>query len=156
LTGAAIRLRPATAADCALTFGWANDPEVRAASFFSRPITEDEHRIWYAESLAGARVLYIAELRAVPIGLARLDPLPDNRAEVGLTIAAPYRGRGLAVRVLDTLCRTAVDRGCADLVARVRTDNPRSRRAFERAGFRWQCDAAVNGVEAWQLERELD
>jgi RimJ/RimL family protein N-acetyltransferase len=151
-----VRLRPATEADRALTFKWANDPQVRAASFFSAPITEDQHRAWYAKSLAGARTLYIVEWRNVAIGLLRLDPLSKGTAEIGITIGAEYRGRGFAVPALEALCTVAADTGTQTLVARIRIDNPRSRRTFERAGFRCERSDAVNGVAGFKLVRELD
>lgn len=151
-----IRLRPATEADRALTFKWANDPQVRAASFFSAPITEDQHSAWYAKSLAGARTIYIAEWRNAAIGLVRLDPLTEGTAEVGITIGAEYRGRGFAAPVLEALCTTAADGGMHKLVARIRVDNPRSRRTFERAGFRCERSDAVNGIAGFKLVRELD
>ena len=150
-----VRLRPATEADCPLTLKWANDPQVRAASFFSKQIAENEHRTWYARSLAGARTLYILEWRTVPVGLARLDPLPGHEAEVGLSVAAEYRGRGFAVPALEALCAAAAGIGLQRLIARVRVDNPRSRHTFERAGFRCERGDAVNGIPGFRLVREL-
>ena len=153
---AEVGLRPATEADCALTLKWANDPQVRAASFSVEPISEEEHHAWFARSLAGARTLYIAQWRGIPIGLARLDPLPDQGAEVGLTVAAEHRGRGFAVPMLDALGAAAAASGVRRLVARIRVDNPRSRRAFERAGFRSDGSDAVNGVPGVRFVRELE
>lgn len=156
MSHAAITLRPAAETDCALTFKWANDPQVRAASFHAAPIGEKEHRAWYAKSLAGARKLYVVEWREVAIGVARLDPLPDRVAEVGITIGAEHRGRGFAIPVLEALCTLAAEDHVRRLVARVRVDNPRSRHTFERAGFRCECSDAVNGVAGFKLVRELE
>ena len=147
-----IRLRPALPDDCERVFAWANDPVTRAASFNAATIPLDVHRRWYDASLRGARTLYIAEANSTAIGLARLDPVDGETAEVGLTLAADHRGRGHAVRVLDALCKRAAASGLRKLIARIRDDNLRSRVVFERAGFERRSEETVDGIAATRYE----
>ncbi|HEY5566505.1 MAG TPA: GNAT family N-acetyltransferase [Gammaproteobacteria bacterium] len=147
-----IRLRRALPDDCERVLAWANDPVTRAASFRSETIPPDVHRRWYDDSLRGARTLYIAESNAIAIGLARLDTIDGETAEVGLTLAADHRGRGHAARVLDALCKQAAAAGLRKLVARIRDDNIKSRVVFERAGFARRSTETVDGIGATRYE----
>lgn len=151
----AIELRPASAEDCDLVFRWANDPETRAASFNSEPISLEAHRHWYREALSGARTLQIAERDAQPIGLARLDPVDAGTAEVGLLLDAQYRGQGLAIGLLRALLDFAARSGLRLLIARIRADNNRSRRVFERAGFLFAGKETIGDVNAVRYNYRL-
>jgi RimJ/RimL family protein N-acetyltransferase len=148
MTRAVVTLRPAAPGDRARVLEWSNDPAARAASFDSAPIAPDAHAAWYASSLAGARQLFIAEQDASAVGLARLERIDATTAEVGLVLAAEWRGRGLALPVLEALCDAATATGFARLVARVRNDNPRSLHTFARAGFARDGEETVNAATA--------
>ena len=63
-------------------------------------------------------------------------------------LAAEWRGRGLALPVLEALRDAAAAAGFERLVARVRNDNPRSLRTFERAGFAHDGEETVNATTA--------
>lgn len=141
-------LRPARADDCMRVLDWANDPEARRASFHSEPIPEQTHRHWFDAALAGARRLYIVELAGVPAGVARLDAAGPGTAEASLNIAPEHRRRGLAGPVLAELVERAAEAGYGTVVARIRTDNPASRKAFARAGFEPGGRDTVNGIDA--------
>lgn len=147
-------LRAAAEADRDRILAWANDPETRAASFNSKPISEAAHSAWFAESLAGARHLYVIEQDGTPIGLARLDPTADNEAVVSLTIASEHRGRGVGPTALAVLSDEAASLGISRLLARIQKTNTRSQRAFERAGFARCGEAIVQGTPALLYELE--
>jgi RimJ/RimL family protein N-acetyltransferase len=144
----AVSLRPASPADSERMFEWANDPATRAASFRPARITRAEHRRWCAESLAGARLLFIVEVTATPTGLVRLDRIDSATAEVGILVAKEQRGRGLSVPALRALIDVARDAGFRNLLARIRLDNLQSRHIFERAGFELAGEDTVHGVQA--------
>jgi len=133
---------------------WANDPETRAVSFHSDPISEAAHSAWFAESLAGARDLYIIEWDGAPIGLVRLDPLIEREAIVSLTIAPEFRGRGLGPTALAVLAKKASDLGISRLLAKIRKTNTRSQRTFERAGFALRGEEVMHGIPALLYEFE--
>jgi RimJ/RimL family protein N-acetyltransferase len=144
-----IRLREAAEHDCDLVFAWANDPETLAASFRPDSVPLEEHRAWYAQTLKRGRTLFILESNvAVPVGLARLDPIGGHAAEVGLIIAPECRGRGLAARAIAAVIEGAAAEQTTRLVAKIRPTNARSQRAFSRAGFVLDGEEVVAGVRA--------
>ena len=141
-------LRAAAEADRDRVLAWANDPDTRAASFDSKPISEAAHSAWFADSLAGARHLYIIERDGLPVGGARLDPAGPTEALVSLTIAPEHRGQGIAPPALATLSDKAATLGTLRLLAKIRKTNTRSQRAFERAGFALRGEELVHGSAA--------
>lgn len=151
-----VQLRPATALDRELVYEWARDPLVRAASFSTEPISWETHCAWFGESLGGARSLFVIEADGVPVGLARLDPRESNSAEVGILLSERGRGRRLSLAALDALMQIAVGNGLGSLIARVREDNPRSRRLFERAGFGLRCRETVRGIGAVRYDFDCE
>jgi RimJ/RimL family protein N-acetyltransferase len=148
-------LRPATHEDSRRVWEWASDPETRAASFHSGPIPWSEHERWYAASLSGeTRHLRIAEAGGAAVGLVRLDRMDGDAtaAEIGVNLAPGHRGRGLAAPILLAARAEASSLGFARVVARIRSGNERSIRAFERAGFAFAGTERVAGVDARRYE----
>jgi len=157
--GGKVVTRPAGLADCRRVFEWANDPETRKASFFDASIPLADHERWYADSLDGdRRILRIAEVDATPVGLIRFDrdAKDPKTAEIGINMAPKHRDRGLAAPVLLAARRDAATLGIRRLVARIRTENRRSIRAFERAEFVFVGAARVRGSDAARYEIILD
>jgi len=97
-----LKVRPATAGDCSLLFGWANDPVVRRAAFSMEPIPWASHQRWFAARLAaGASRIFIAQdSSGVPVGQIRFDPAHANELEVDVTVGPEHRGRGLGAAVI--------------------------------------------------------
>ena len=154
MDASSLLLRAAVDADRDRVLVWANDPDTRAASFHCEPIAEAAHSAWFAESLTGARNLYIIERDGTAVGLARLDPLPASEAFVSLTIAPEHRGRGLGPTALAVLADKAASLGVSRLLARIRKTNTRSQRAFEQAGFALRGEEAMHGIPALLYELE--
>ncbi len=152
-----LQLRPVRSTDSRLLWEWANDPEVRAASFSSEPIPWETHSAWFAEKLDSSRTLmWIAQNgNGMPCGQIRFDNRPDRDWEVDVSVAKTMRGRGLASRLIalgvESLLRE--DRG-ARVHAFVKPENAASLRVFEKADFERlgteeiRGDAAVHFV--WQ------
>lgn len=130
-----MRLRPATMEDADRLFRWRNDPMTRASSVNRDPVAWDDHVAWLTASLANPlREILIAEEDA-PIGTLRLDK--DIRTEVSITLAPAARGHGQAAPLIALATGTG-----GPYVARIRPDNPASRKAFETAGFHFTHHAA--------------
>ncbi len=55
---------------------------------------------------------------------------------LSVAVAAPYRGRGLAARLLDLHLRRLAGIGCRAVFLEVDTSNEPARRLYRRAGFR--------------------
>jgi RimJ/RimL family protein N-acetyltransferase len=153
-----ITTRHARPADCRLLFAWANDAQTRAGSFHGQPIPFPDHERWFDASLAGeTRVLLVAEIDGSPVGLIRLDreARESKTAEIGITVAPEKRGRGLAAPLLLHAQHEAAALGLRKLVARIKSANEPSLRAFERAGFLLARRERIGGCEAAHYEREI-
>jgi UDP-2,4-diacetamido-2,4,6-trideoxy-beta-L-altropyranose hydrolase len=132
-----VRLRRARADDIRLLWEWANDPEVRAASFSSAPIPWETHVAWFAEKVGRNRsLLFIAENEeGIAFGQIRFD-LKGGEAELNLSLAKEKRGIGLAVPLIEAGVRELLaGNECERVHAFVKPQNAASARAFEKAGF---------------------
>lgn len=132
------RIRRATEEDCELLFQWANDSLVRQNSFSSTPISWEEHTAWYADLRKRAdcgQYIYLCEEE--PVGQARVT-VSGEEAEVGYSICAASRGMGHGTRILQMLA-DAVKKDFPQvktMVAKVKTENTASQKAFEHIGYR--------------------
>ncbi len=126
-----MNLRPARMDDAALLFEWANDPDVRAASFNGEPIGAVEHVKWLAVRLPEGG-FYIAEEGERPVGYARVE----RTGEIAVSVDKPLRNQGLGRRLIVMAAARATDElGLAEVWARVKTENEASLVAFAAAGF---------------------
>ncbi len=132
------RLRRARIEDSYLLWKWANDPEVRAASFSTAPIPRETHVAWFAEKLAPDKsLLLIAEdEKAVPFGQIRFDFRQNGEADLNISLAKEKRGCGLAVPVIRAGVRELFASTQSERIhAFVKPQNVASVGAFEKAGF---------------------
>lgn len=145
-----IALRPATAADRHRVLAWSNEPTTRAMSFTSQPIQPDEHTAWFAARLRDpdSRLYVVEHAAGAPLGLVRFVRR-DRRWELGITLAAAARGRGLgAAAIAAGVQRLRAECGPVEVVARTRPDNAAFRRAAGRAGFVERGSGLVQGQTA--------
>ncbi len=109
-----MRLEPARPEDSLLLWRWRNDPQTRANSRSSDPVSWEEHAKWFKEK----QNIYVAW---VPVGTVRVDD-----GEVSLTVAPEHRGNGYAAPMI---------RAANGVRAWVKADNEPSLRAFRSAGY---------------------
>jgi RimJ/RimL family protein N-acetyltransferase len=136
--GESLTLRRARADDLRLLWEWANDPEVRAASFSSEPIPWETHLAWFEQKFhQKGSVIFIAETEdATPIGQIRFDFRPGHEADLNISLAKEKRGCGLAVPMIQrALGDLFASTDCERVHAFVKPENVPSIRAFEKAGF---------------------
>ncbi len=90
-----LRLRTVQESDAQLLWEWANDPQVRAASFSSDPIPWKQHIQWFDAQLKNPNcIIYIAiNSDNIPIGQIRYK-IQDNQAVISISIASDYRHQG--------------------------------------------------------------
>jgi len=153
-SGEGLCLRRARADDARLLWEWANDPDVRSASFSSTPISWEAHAEWLAERLGqDTHVILIAEDETTtPCGQIRFDSRPDGDWEVSISIASGMRGRGLASTLIGLGVQEIGRRGGTVRVhAFVKPANTASARAFAKAGFTSTGMEEVRGNAAMHL-----
>ncbi len=129
-----VSLRPVARDDVRRVWEIANDPAVRAASISTESIPWEAHQGWFAARLASGEPLFVVEIGSRSAGYVRFDDRPDG-TEVSIALDPLHRG-GLGGRVLRSACEwwDAVHPGTR-LLARIKTDNQASRRAFLGSGF---------------------
>jgi RimJ/RimL family protein N-acetyltransferase len=125
-------------------FDWANDADVRAASFQTRPIGWDEHVAWLRDKLADARArIWLGEVGGKPAGIVRFQ-LRGKRATISVSVGAEWRGTGIGTRLIGAgSWRLLAEGRVASIDAWVRPDNATSLRAFEACGYRRRTSRAL-------------
>lgn len=138
-----LRLRPVRSEDRRLLWEWANDPEVRAASFTSDPIQWESHVSWFDAKLADScstiekcRMFIAEDEEGVAVGQIRFEFRGEAGWNVGISLSKDMRGRGLASELIGRGVQEL--HKCEDrslIHAYVKPKNIASVRAFERACF---------------------
>ncbi len=134
-----LRLRPAEQNDSRLLWEWANDSQVRNASFSSVDIPWTTHVAWMAEKLQqdGCRILIAEDDAGTPVGQIRFTPRGNGDTEINLSIARAWRGQGLANALIKQAARSVLYEGyCSRIHAFVKPENVASVKAFETSGFK--------------------
>lgn len=152
-----LNIRRATNEDCKLLWEWANDPEVRAASFNSQYVSWEEHIAWFAKKIIDPKChLYIiTDENSHPIGQARFEFEKPDSAVVSISMIQDKRSRGFGTQALQlALKHLSNSTEVIQVIAYVKPDNPRSSRAFEKAGFAKTGERNTKGQPAieftWQ------
>jgi UDP-2,4-diacetamido-2,4,6-trideoxy-beta-L-altropyranose hydrolase len=157
-----LQLRLCCETDCQLLFTWANDPDVRQASFHSDAVAWEGHQRWFSQKLLDPQsVIYIGETQeGEAVGVVRFH-LEEDRAILSVSVAPEFRGSGWG-RELITLATQTLTRSRSPrrVEALVKPENRASIRLFESSGFRregitqdagqpallftWQCGSRSN------------
>ncbi|OAJ71372.1 UDP-2,4-diacetamido-2,4,6-trideoxy-beta-L-altropyranose hydrolase [Methylobacillus sp. MM3] len=134
---AGLVLRMARPEDSEAVFAWRNHLSIREVSRSPAPIPWDNHKVWFSEVLNNHnRLLLIAEMDAVPVGVVRFD-IQDAKAEISLYLVpgqpGAASGRDLLQSAEAWLARNRLD--VEILHAHVMGANGRSVGLFQRAGY---------------------
>lgn len=90
-----LRVRPAEGHDAGIMFEWRNDAATRRTARNNALIPWDDHEAWLGRSLKMEdRLLLIAEIGRIPVGVVRFDRQSDE-AEVSLYLDPHLHGLGL-------------------------------------------------------------
>ena len=132
-----IRLRPAVLEDAELVFRWRNDPFILARGSSQRPVSWDEHRRWFEETVAGRqRQLFLALLDGRPAGQVRFDRSGADACVISVYLLEEFTGKGHGLEVIRRGCQEVFRLwGVRTVIACVRGDNARGRSAFLKVGF---------------------
>jgi len=148
LRGVTLQLRPVKESDIRLLWEWANDSQVRAASFSSDPIPWEKHKIWFTSKLNNpdGRILIAEDERGRAVGQFRLDWRSREDANIDVSVCRECRGRGYGRMLIDLgVSQAHAERGAVRLHAFVKAENQASRRSFELARFENLGQECVNG-----------
>jgi len=132
-----LTLRKAMSSDMLRFLDWRNDSAVIASSLSSSGVEQKKHQRWFQRKLADPNsYLYVLEHATLPAGQIRFE-LDGTAATVHYSLAADYRGRGLATPAM--ICALNTLRAeCPSIVtvlAAVQRGNTASCRVFEKLGF---------------------
>ena len=136
-SGPECTLRPAGHGDARLLFEWLNRPDRIAVSLVSKSgVSWEDHIEWFEARLADPNSrIFIIQCEDVPAGQIRFQYETEGH-EISIYIEPEFRKSGVAYQaVCSAIDQIASHRGACDIIARVRTDNPRSRKFFEKLGF---------------------
>ena len=123
--------------DCELLWKWVNDPETRNASFYSNPITWEQHCKWFAGKLNSSDcIIYLAIInKDKPLGQVRFD-VKKNTAIISLSIAKEFRGMGIGSNIIqEAYVKFFTEKKIQTIQALIKKENMSSINAFKKAGF---------------------
>ena len=130
-------LRQAKEQDMDVLLHWANEKQVRQASFCSEPITSQQHQKWFQNVMKSDCIWqFIYEVNGCLIGQIRIT-VEDNAAVISYSIAKEHRGKGYGKRMVKLLEREVRDNypEISELRAYVKNENIASQKVFEGLGF---------------------
>lgn len=152
-------LRKATSADAEDLFNLAGEDIVRRNSFSQSKIEWVEHVRWLSEKLGDDNcLLLIINCSGKFAGQVRFDAIPQqSEAVMSISLCRGVRGLGLSSFVINKSMEEflKVRRDVKLIKAYVKDENTPSVKAFERAGFKFSEDTAVNGCKTKVYERSL-
>lgn len=143
-----VTFRNATIDDAKLLFDWANDETVRANSYQSEKIDFESHCNWLENKLESSNHLFlIAQIQNEDAGLIRYTIQKDHTV-VGISIAKPYRGKGLAPKMLLESAKDYFKTNTLPIFAYIKETNAPSIKSFEKAGYSFLKREVVSGHQS--------
>jgi RimJ/RimL family protein N-acetyltransferase len=97
-----VNLRPFVPADVEVLFFWKNDPVTRANSVNTEEVPWVDHFKWFQGVMADpkGKILRIAEIDGIPVGLVRTGLRDDGTVEVHYTVSPNFRRQGVGTRMV--------------------------------------------------------
>jgi len=131
-----ITLRPVQRSDAPMLMSLRNGQDTYPWFFSNRQFTHQEVENWIEKLDPNKDLVYIVEEDFTIIGTVSIYNIEDKKAEVGRVIVSEgIRGKGIGTSILLLLPPIAKEKGLELLYANIKTDNIRSYKAFEKAGY---------------------
>jgi UDP-2,4-diacetamido-2,4,6-trideoxy-beta-L-altropyranose hydrolase len=142
-----VTLRQATPSDSYLIWQLANDPAVRGVSRNSRPISWEEHLLWYRAQLGHSLPFWVVEGAGGEVyGYVRFAEGAENRVVVSIALMAEERGKGIGTEALRQACHRFWERfPIAQLEASILDSNMVSQGMFRKESFNLAGEEQVAG-----------
>lgn len=129
-------LRDLAPADAVPLFYWKNNPETRMNSGSTEEVLWAEHLKWFKGVLADAKgkILRIAEVDGMPIGLVRTAPRQNGEVEIHYTISPEFREQGYGKQMVKMFAdENILDR--SKIVLPIKKGNKKSERIAMSLGL---------------------
>lgn len=105
--------------------------------YSNRRFTLQEVEEWIEKLDPNKDVVFMVEQDRQVIGTCSIYNINNGRAEVGrIIVSEGIRGKGIGTNILQQITQVATTRGLQLLYANIKTENVRSYRAFEKAGYK--------------------
>ena len=133
-----IQLRPVIEDDCEILWHWANDPEVRSAAFFSKPIDWETHVKWFESKLTSQAcfIFIVEDINNNPIGQVRFDFNGNKEAEIDISIEKQSRGKGFGSAMINKAIFYLSQQVVINVVhSFIKVENKALIRTFEKSDF---------------------
>jgi RimJ/RimL family protein N-acetyltransferase len=120
----------------------------------SEPIEWEEHEEWFKKKLRNPdSCIYIAfNDKDEAIGQIRFELVNDYNAEVDVHTKPGLRNRGFGTEIISMGVSRYLDRSpVTGIIAIIKTENVKSKRAFAKSGFREIGKKLVKGYECYQM-----
>ncbi|WP_232420767.1 GNAT family N-acetyltransferase [Leptospira vanthielii] len=143
-----LSVRKATEDDCKLLFDWANEPEVRKASFSTEKIEWSGHTNWFFQKLKNPNsLILIFEADGSPAGLIRFDKdTEQNYFLISFLLDEKFRGMSLGTTLISEglAYLSSGQQGPIVCVGFVKKENVASQRAFYKNEFLLESESDDN------------
>ncbi len=152
-------------ADARLIMEWRNDPVSLEASFGQKPkvweaFWEEFRSDYFLENCPHPLFARIddsnaAFLRFRPLAVEDGDEPRATQCDISINIAPEFRGRGLAVPVLEQASKYLQAQGVYTVIAEVKSHNFASKKAFLKAGYAFRGVQSKKGVSVMVYQKNL-
>jgi len=154
-----LELRRTLESDCDVFWEWANDAEVRAASFHHEPISWEDHAEWFRAKLSDTKAVFYTATNqeGVPVGQVRYQ-IEGKRAVLSVSLGTRFRGCGWGRKILAVATERLFQESEVEAIdAYVKPTNEASIKLFAAAGFVRLPAEVIEGQESihFVLQRSL-
>ena len=138
MLNAGLVLRALAKSDIDLLFQWRNLDQIISLSSTRRAVTWPEHSAWFSGIHNNNRIIsYIIEFEELPVGHLRFELEGGSLAVITIYLIPGFYGRGIGSSSILLACNKL--KQCHEEIhsvqAKIRSDNLRSIRSFNKAGF---------------------
>jgi RimJ/RimL family protein N-acetyltransferase len=135
--------------DMMIIFKWANDPLVRAQSYYPETISLEKHEKWFRDIMENERaLLFIGRRNDHDVGFVRVND-SDDGAVIGVLVDENHRGRGYASELIKMASRRWMRWYGTPIRAFIKVENRASVAAFVKAGYVKEDELDVKGAASY-------
>lgn len=146
-----ISLRQARIDDCYYLWNWRNHPEIRKWCFNTDKIEYAKHKEWFARKIKekGTKIYITENNKGEKIGQIRFELDKKHTAFVNVNLNPDFFGKGFGSKLIKkgTALFSKENPHLKEAVAEIRDENIASKRAFQKAGYRFLDTTLKDGKQ---------